>query len=161
MLSRRARYAAAYHHAVSTYQRAGATILSAGAGCALVGTFMTWVRSGAAKRSSYDVFDLVERLGFSSGGVVGWALRLWPLVPLLLVATVVCWWWPARSGAWTAARLTFSAISVLYAGGTALAVATVREVGLLTIGAGPAVTVVGAGLVAAGSAIAMLPDSGA
>ena len=76
-------------------QRAGAVTVTAGAAVLLVGTFLTWLRSGATERSSYDVFDLVDRLGFSEGGLVGWALRLWPLVPLLLVLTVIAWWFPA------------------------------------------------------------------
>ena len=94
MLSCGARYAGAYHHGVSTQQRAGAVTVTAGAAVLLVGTFLTWLRSGATERSSYDVFDLVDRLGFSEGGLVGWALRLWPLVPLLLVIAVIAWWVP-------------------------------------------------------------------
>ena len=144
---------------MSTPRRAGAAIITVGAGVALIGTFLTWVRSGSASRSSYDVFSLVERLGFSSSGIVGWALRLWPLVPLLLVLTVVCWWWPSSGAVWDMARLTLSAITVLYAGGTGLAVATVPEVGLITIGAGPLVTIIGAGLIVLGSAIATLTSS--
>ena len=38
---------------------------------------------------------LVNRLGFSKGGLIGWALRLWPLVPMLLVVVVIAWWWPS------------------------------------------------------------------
>ena len=64
-----ARYAGAYHHGVSTQQRAGAVTVTAGAAVLLVGTFLTWLRSGATERSSYDVFDLVDRLGFSEGGL--------------------------------------------------------------------------------------------
>ena len=53
-------------------QRAGAVTVTAGAAVLLVGTFLTWLRSGATERSSYDVFDLVDRLGFSEGGLMGW-----------------------------------------------------------------------------------------
>ena len=109
----RARYAGAYHHGVSTQQRAGAVTVTAGAAVLLVGTFLTWLRSGATERSSYDVFDLVDRLGFSEGGLMGWALRLWPLVPLLLVLTVIAWWFPASGSAWTATTaLTLVALSM-------------------------------------------------
>ena len=50
-------------------------MVSAGAAITLLGTFLTWLRSGSADRSSYAVFGLVDRLGFSEGGVVGWALQ--------------------------------------------------------------------------------------
>ena len=41
---------------------------------------------GHRRRNSYEIFSLVDRLGFSQSSVVGWGLRLWPVVPLLLVA---------------------------------------------------------------------------
>jgi hypothetical protein len=138
---------------VSTYRRAGAITVSAGGAIALAGTFLTWVRSGARTRSSYDVFDLVDRLGFSSGGIVGWALRLWPLVPLLLVACVVAWWWPASATWLTVTRIAVTIAVALYTGCTAVAVRNAPEVGLLTIGRGPIVTAAGAGVMLAGAVV--------
>ena len=88
---------------MSTHQRVGAITVTVGAAVVLVGTFLTWLRSGATERSSYDVFDLVDRLGFSEGGLVGWALRLWPLLPLVLVLAVVAWWWPSSGRGWAVA----------------------------------------------------------
>jgi hypothetical protein len=129
---------------VSTHQRAGAITVSAGAALVLVGTFLTWLRSGATERSSYDVFDLVDRLGFSEGGLVGWALRLWPLLPLVLVLAVVTWWWPSSGRGWTATRVALTLVTSLYAGAVALAVANAPEVALFSVGAGPTVTIVGA-----------------
>jgi hypothetical protein len=137
---------------VSSSRHAGALVVSVGAGVTLVGTFLTWVRSGAADRSSYDVFDLVDRLGFSEGDLVGWALRLWPLVPLLLVVAVVLWWWPSQTRRWMAARLAVTAAAALYAGGVATAVANAPEIGLFRRGPGPAVTVIGALTMLAGAA---------
>jgi hypothetical protein len=138
---------------VSTNRRAGAITVSTGAAITLAGTFLTWVRSGARTRSSYDVFDLVDRLGFSSGGIVGWALRLWPLVPLLLVACVVAWWWPASATWLTVVRVAAAIAVALYAGCTAIAVANAPEVGLLTIGRGPIVTAAGAAVMLAGAVV--------
>jgi hypothetical protein len=128
---------------VSTPQRAGAITVTVGAAVLLVGTFLTWVRSGATQRSSYDVFDLVERLGFSEGGLVGWGLRLWPLVPLLLVATVITSWSPFSSAGWTAVRVVLTLVASLYAGGVALAVMNAPDVALFTVGPGPVVTLIG------------------
>lgn len=122
----------------------------------MIGTFLTWVRSGAADRSSYDVFDLVDRLGFSEDGVVGWALRLWPLVPLLLVVAVVAGWWPSQSRTWVVARMAATAAAALYAGGVAIAVANAPEIGLFRRGPGPVVTVIGSVTMLAGAAAAWI-----
>jgi hypothetical protein len=138
---------------VSSSRHAGAPVVSVGAGVTLVGTFLTWVRSGSADRSSYDVFDLVDRLGFSEGGIVGWALRLWPLVPLLIVLAVVAWWWPAEGRGWSVWRTTATTLVALYAGGVAIAVANAPEISLFRRGPGPLVTVVGALTMLAGTAV--------
>jgi hypothetical protein len=138
---------------VSTQHRAGAITVSVGAGVLLVGTFLTWLRSGARDRSSYDVFALVERLGFSEDGFVGWALRLWPLVPLLLVVTVIAWWSPFSGPGWTAARCALTLVTASYAGGIALAVSNAPDVALFGVGPGPVVTLVGACVMLAGSVV--------
>ena len=137
---------------MSTHQRAGAITVSAGAAVVLVGTFLTWLRSGATERSSYDVFDLVDRLGFSEGGLVGWALRLWPLLPLVLVLAVVAWWWPSSGKGQTAIRVAPTLVASLYAGAVALAVVNAPEVALFSVGPGPTVTILGAVVMAAGVA---------
>ena len=160
MLSRRARYAAAYHRAVSTHQRAGAVIVTVGAAVLVLGTFSTWLRSGATDRSSYDVFDLVDRLGFSEGGLVGWALRLWPLVPLLVVLAVIAWWYPSARPAWTATRVTLTLLASLYAGGVAVAVSNAPDVALFSIGHGPTVTIVGGCVMCVGMGVGLFPSGG-
>jgi hypothetical protein len=131
-------------------------VVSAGAAITLLGTFLTWLRSGSADRSSYAVFGLVDRLGFSEGGVVGWALRLWPLVPLLLVVTVVIWWWPSQGHVWRVARSVVAAAAAVYAGGVALAVANAPEIGLFERGPGPIVTVLGAVTMLGGTVAALI-----
>ena len=133
---------------MSTARRAGAITVGVGAAVVILGSSMAWLRTGSRRRSSYDVFALVDRLGFAPGGLVGWAVRLWPVVPLLVVIAAVLAWqsrrWPLMLAALVAGT---------YAGGVALAVATADAPRLLKVGAGPAVTAVGAALVVVGAAI--------
>src|SRR5687768_8107165 len=100
----------------------GVTVVTVGAVVVLVGTFLTWVRSGSAGRSSYDVFDLVDRLGFSPNGVVGIALRAWPLVPLLLALAVAVHWWSVEHPLSQAARIGLTIVAALYPGTIAVVV---------------------------------------
>lgn len=58
----------------------------------LIGVFAPWLRSGASTRSSFELFDLVDRLGFAPDGAFAWAVRLWPLVPLATIGGVVAAW---------------------------------------------------------------------
>lgn len=121
----------------------GALTVTVGALVVLVGTFLPWLRSGSRDRSSYTIFDLVERLGFAPSGVVAWSLRLWPLVPLLLVViTVACWAVATRHAPW---RLAAGAtvVGVVWIGGTAAALVLAPDVGLFRVGSGPAVSAVG------------------
>ncbi len=92
----------------------------------LVGVFGPWLRSGSSTRSSFELLDLVERLGFAPDGPFGVAVRGWPLVPLLVVAaTVACW-----AGRTTASvRLGF--IGGLYVAGVAYGVRNAPDVGLV------------------------------
>ena len=114
----------------------------------LVGSFLPWLASGTADRSSYDLLGVVDRLGFSPDGVVGWAVRLWPLLPLLLVVTVISHhvrtdvtWLPA-------VRSASTAVTACYAGSVALAVRLAPDVGLFRPRIGPWVTLAGALLLA-------------
>jgi hypothetical protein len=141
---------------VSTHRRAGAITVTVGAAVLLIGTFLTWLQSGERDRSSYDLFGLVDRLGFSEGGVVGWALRLWPLVPLLLVATVITWWSPFTGTCWSVARGGLVVVAALYAGGIAVAVRNAPDVALFTIGPGPLVTAIGSLVMVAGAALSFV-----
>ena len=66
----------------------------------VTGTFLPWLRSGKHDRTSYQLLSLLDTLGFTSGGPVGWAVRLWPLVPLICVVAAVTSWrgmWPISS----------------------------------------------------------------
>ena len=67
--------------------------VTAGGVVAIVGMFGPWVHTGAASRSSFELADLVARLGYTRGGPVGLALRTWPMAPLSVVVAVVAVWW--------------------------------------------------------------------
>ena len=135
---------------MSSDRRAGAIVLTIGAAITLVGTFLSWVASGSTERSSYEVFGIVDRLGFSPDGVVGWALRVWPLVPLALVLTVIVHWAHHPSLRWP--RHTVTSVAVLYPAVTSIALLNSPEVGLFRIGAGPWVTMAGTVVMFAGLA---------
>lgn len=126
---------------------------TAGAVTTLIGTFLPWLRSGARGRSSYTIFELVDRLGFAPDGVVSASLRMWPLVPLLLVGAVVSVWVPPTTVVERWAGTVTIALAVLWVGGTALVVRLAPADGLLRIGPGPIVTIVGVVVLAAGGAI--------
>lgn len=125
-------------------------LVSAGASCALVGTFLPWLRSGTRNRSSYTIFDLVERLGFAPDGLVSWTLRLWSVVPLLLVMTAIGAWVVAVTRSGWRLLLASTAIAVAWVGGTAVSIVFAPEAALFRIGPGPAVTLTGLAAVVAG-----------
>lgn len=129
-------------------RRIGAIVLTVGAALTLAGTFLSWVRSGSADRSSYEIFGLVDRLGFEPNSAIGWLLRLWPLVPLALVVTVIAHWAHHPSLRWPRHGLTSAAL--LYPGVTALAVANAPQIALFDVGPGPWVTLVGASVMLVG-----------
>ena len=129
-------------------RRAGAIVLTVGAAITLAGTFLSWISSGTTDRTSYEVFGLVDRLGFSPDGAVGWALRLWPLVPLTLVLAVVAHWVHHPSLRWP--RHAVSGAATVYPGVTSVALLNAPEIGLFRIGPGPWVTLVGAVVMLAG-----------
>ncbi|MFW2332885.1 hypothetical protein [Ilumatobacter sp.] len=136
----------------------GATVVTIGGVVMLVGTFLPWLRSGARNRSSYTIFDLVERLGFAQGGVIEWSLRLWPLVPLLLVATVITAWAVGTEHLSWPVPLTLASCAVIWVGGTALALLLAPDIALFGVGVGPAVTLAGAALLLGGIVVLRTPE---
>jgi len=127
----------------------GHVVATAGAALTLVGTFVAWLRSGTRHRNSYEIFALVERLGISRSSVVGWALRLWPIVPFVLVLAVSMLWLAPR-----AIAVSVAAATVIYTG--AVSIAVLRSPShhpLITIEVGPIVTLFGVGVLAVGTAI--------
>lgn len=133
-------------------QQRRAVAATVGAGVAIVGTFLPWLRSGSRNRSSYTIFDLVERLGFAPSGAVSWSLRLWPLVPMLLVLEVVAVWVVITTGRGGRSLLLATGVIALWVAGTAVAVRFAPDAGLFRVGVGPLVTVGGVVCLVAGVA---------
>jgi hypothetical protein len=129
----------------------GQVVATLGGLVALVGTFLPWLRSGTRDRSSYEIFSLVDRLGISQSSVVGWGVRLWPVVPFLLVLAVTLQWFPRRLIGGTAVLVT-----VVYAGVVSNEVRSASSNSLITIQTGPLVTLVGVVILAAGALGAIL-----
>ena len=128
----------------------GRVMTTAGAVIAVLGTFLPWLRSGARRRSSYEIFSLVDRLGFSESSLVGWGVRLWPIVPLLLAGAATLQWFPRR---WVTGGFTM--VAVVYAGGVAAAVESAPSSSLITIEYGPLVTLAGVLVLAAGALVTL------
>lgn len=126
------------------------TVTTVGAAVTLLGTFLPWLRSGSVDRSSYEIFDLVERLGFSPNGLVAWTLRLWPLVPLLLVFSAIALWLRPTDARLRRMLAALPIAAALVVGGIALAVSLAPDVALFRIGIGPWVSVAGAMLMVVG-----------
>jgi len=127
----------------------GRVLATVGAAVAAVGTFVPWLRSGSRQRNSYEIFSLVDRLGFSQSSVIGWGLRLWPVLPFLLVLAITLQWFRRQ---WITG-LVASAV-VLYAGTVSLAVRSASSSSLVTIEAGSLVTLIGTILLAIGTLLA-------
>ena len=125
-------------------------VVTVGALVAVIGSALPWLYSGARGRSSYALFGLSGRLGFGRGGMIEWGLRLWPWVPLVLVLSVVAYWWPRpRAPGWLASvRGGIALVTGLYIVGVAIAVYTAPQVALFRLGIGPAVAAFGGVLVA-------------
>jgi hypothetical protein len=132
---------------------AGRLTAAIGAVAALIGTFLPWLRSGTVDRSSYDLVDIVERLGFSPEGVIDIALTMWPLAPLALVSTVIAQW-PGWTSAWSTIGAAASAgITSVYVGGIAIAVLVAPDVGLFRIRLGAWLTLAGATVMLVGACV--------
>jgi hypothetical protein len=129
----------------------GQVMATIGGLVALVGTFLPWLRSGTRDRSSYEIFSLVDRLGISQSSVVGWGLRLWPVVPFLLVLAVTLEWFPRK---WITAAAV--AVATIYTGVVAVAVNMASSNSLITIEGGPVVTLVGVVILAAATLVTLM-----
>ena len=113
-----------HHLGLGSFTVTGATIL--------VGTFLPWLHSGSRWRSSYDLFGLVQRLGFTEGGPIGLAVRAWPLVPLLVTVTVMLAWWRQTSLA-----VVSAVVVTAYTGGVAVALTVGARRSPVDLGIGP------------------------
>ncbi len=129
-----------------------AASITVGGAVAVAGSFLPWLRSGAVDRSSYEIFDLIDRLGFSPDGAVGWAVRLWPLVPLLFVVAAVVQWSMSLHPLVVVARRLLPLIATIYGGGVALVIRLAPDAGLFRFRYGSWLTLVGA-IVVGGAAL--------
>jgi hypothetical protein len=127
-------------------------VTTIGALVTIIGSLCPWVGSGTVDRSSYEVIDLVDRLGFAESGPFGVALRAWPLMPLLVVTGTVAMWWRRR-----VAGPALSGTGAIYAAAVALTVRLAPSAGLLRIRYGWMVTLVGAVVLLAGTLVALIP----
>jgi hypothetical protein len=102
----------------------------------LVTTFLRWARTGRQWRSSYDLFAVARRVGFTNNRTLASALRLWVLLPALVgLALVFAAFRRPRVGA------TIGSVVGLAALGAGAAVLTSK----LHTGAAPAICL-GAGI---------------
>lgn len=134
-----------YAVGVARWRVIGAVLVTLGAATVILGSAMPWLRTGRRRRTSFEVFGMVDRLGFSPSGTVGWAVRLWPIVPLLVILAAVLAWFDVR---WS---LPVAVVAVVYAGGVGVAVSGVDDRSFVGIEAGPVVTATGAALILLGA----------
>lgn len=130
-----------------------AVAVSVGAALMIAGCFLPWLRSGSRTRSSFELFGLLDRLGFAPSGPFAWAVRLWPLVPLLAIIAAI--------GVWYLAGLRMMVPALLataYAGGVSLGMRQIPNSAFVGVGTGPLVTTIGCVLMLAATAVAARED---
>lgn len=116
----------------------------------IAGSFLPWAASGDVRRSSYDLFELLGRLGYATDGPVGVALRWWPLVPFLVGVSIAVTLW-ARVGVASAVGVLAAAYPLLVSG--AVLVAPVQ--GAVQVRSGATITFAGALVLLAGSVVSL------
>jgi hypothetical protein len=135
----------------SSVRRWGVRLVTVGGVLVVLAMFGPWVRSGSNERNSFELVDLVDRLGFTPNGPIETAIRWWPLVPLLVVVAVVLTIWTAgRTGA-IVAIVVGGAV-----GAVGVAMRSVPETALIGTGWGSAVDAIGGLLMVAGGTTILL-----
>ena len=138
------------HLGGSGVRRWGVRLVTVGGIGLVVSMFGPWVRSGSNHRNSFELVDLIDRLGFTPNGPIETAIRGWPFAPLLVVVAVVLTIWLAgRTGA-IVSIVVGAAIGIV-----GLAMRTVPESSLIGTGWGSALAVVG-GLTMVAGGVAIL-----
>lgn len=132
--------------------------LLAGAGVVVlvIGTFLPWLRSGAAERNSYQAGGVIQRL-IAPHGPLRLLLAVWPSVALVCAVAAAGYTIGFRRSA-----LALASLASVAAGAVSIVAlnAAPRPYASVTI-SGPAVTLAGATLVLAGAATAVLISSAA
>lgn len=90
------------------------------------------------------MFDLVDRLGFAPGGAFEWAVRLWPLVPLVTVGAVVASW--AGRPRWA---VGLAGVAGCYVGAVAIGLRQAPNAGLIRTDWGVNLALIGAAMLVA------------
>jgi hypothetical protein len=132
------------------------TVMAVGAAVSLVGSFLPWVHTGSRARNSYDVFRVVDRLGFAPDGPAATAMRWWPIVPLLGVAALVATWW-----GWARPGGLLGGVAACYGLAAGIAVHDAPQARVVDIGGGSVVTMIGSGVFLAGALGALVVGVGA
>jgi hypothetical protein len=122
-------------------------VMTVGALVTVWGSFQPWLASGSAQRTSYQLFGLVDRLGYAESGPMGWAVSSWPVMPLLVVtATVAVWWRRWRIG------VLLGTVGALLAAAVSVGVRRAPGDGLVRSLSGPSITLAGSVVMLAGIA---------
>jgi hypothetical protein len=131
-------------------------VMAAGAAAAIAGALLPWIRTGGRARNSFDLFRLVDDLGFAPDGPAAGVIRWWPLVPLLaVVGVVVAWWGWARAGG------AVGVVAAAYTLAVGIAVLAAPTRGrTLARSAGAYVATVGGALLLAGSIAVLVVGTG-
>lgn len=123
-----------------------------GAIVAVFASFLPWLRSGEAQRTSYETLGLVHRLGFAPTGIAKWFVEAWPVMPALLAVGVVTAWW-----GWRIVAATFGGLGGLYAAILGAIVAAVEPTSRqVDVSVAPAITAIGGLTVIAGSVLCVV-----
>ena len=54
----------------------------------MLASFAPWLRSGARSRTSYELFEIVDRLDLLGEGTLRWVPRIWVCVPVLAAVSL-------------------------------------------------------------------------
>ncbi len=130
----------------------GPAVMTVGAGLAIVASFLPWLRSGTIERSSYDLIGLVHLLHISDDAHIRLLIRLWPVMPLLVVSGVVAAWW-----GWRLIGAGFGVVAAAFSGIPSAAVAhAIHDRNQISVTDAPTWTAAGASVLLLGSFILLV-----
>gem|GEM_PF-13725 len=118
--------------------RLGAAASTLAGATLVLATFLPWLRSGRADRTSHEVLDLLDRLGLAPDGAVALLVEAWPLLPLTVTAAVVARW--SRRDV---AAVVLALVAAAHATVVSVAVLRVGRSGLVTVRSGPWICLAG------------------
>jgi hypothetical protein len=126
--------------------------MTIGATVAVVASFAPWLQSGEVSRNSYDLLGLFHLLRIAHRSEVRVLIRMWPLMPLSVIAAVVAAWW-----GWRLTAGVLGLIGGMYAGILSAAVAfAIHDRYRISVSVAPTWTVIGSGMLILGSLIVLI-----